>query len=1754
MNGVINVESFLLNVWPQNEPPVVSSTPKTDLAQGELFHYQLQVNDPDGSNNLQISLDTASIENGLTVDDVGLVSWDTTAVPVGTYSVTISITDERGGVTVQTFDLMITADTTDPVVKIQTSTSQFQINRDFSAHVSATDNVGVVSRTLTITGYRVNSEPTILNTSVTLNSQDIGHLKFDVVGYYELTATATDSAGNVSTFVTEIFVGDPADVSPPTATINTITNGSVIDKPTDIYISVTDDDVLVLSYQVILVNLDTGVERVLFTGDEELTNQKVGTIDTTQLVDGSYQLVLIAVDAGNNRTVAIREFEVQSNFKLGNLKVSFDDIQAIIATLPITITRTYDSLNSESSQDFGYGWTVDYKVASLDIYYSEEYGTSSFSSYKPMRYGDRVVITLPDGTKQGFTFAPEPGKQVLGIVYYWIPKFVADAGVTSTLEVDPVELTRVGDEFISQDFVDGYYEYSPLDPMFGSGQFRLATQDKNQFVFDGNSKQLLSLTDSLNRKFRFTDNGIFDDSGDSLTFTRDYDGRITEITSSDGQHVSYEYDDEGDLVAVIGVDGQTTRFTYHDDVAHRLDTIIDPLGRPAARTEFDSTGRISRMIDADGKVISYEYGLETQTHTVKNQLGFVSQVTLDEWGNPLREVSAEGVITIRTYQHKRYGNSSKDLVLSETLVVGEQDTLENGQHDDLTTRYQYDAAGNQTAVIDPRGHATFTSYNRYAQPMVIQDILGNSTVYAYDTRALISSTIDSSGNQTFFQYNDKGQLTFVFNEQVLLQNVYNAQGQLIHSITPTSEVYYAYDRRGNVVLTWSPSVDAAGQPIDVVTRTIYNSQNLVEQTIRAIYPANDRLNTNFFEDIAEFVVIDPDYIQSTTSSTYDAVGQTLTTTNENGLVTEFTYDRRGLQIQTRSQAYDADGELVWLVSRTAYDAAGQVIASTETYLEGTTDPVHGSLNTYDADGHVIRTTEVTGLVIDLFNLAGDSITGSSIARTDAAKLSTRVVTAGTVLRTSSTTYDSSGRVTATTDSQSFVTRYIYNQFGEVVETRRETRNELGQAVYLVNRTVYDDYGRVSVTLDEYLSSRATTDEDLISPAGISGTRSTYDRLGRVVKTERLANVVVTLSTPANVTAGIYASALTTAGTVTWTSQTIYNLKGQVTSTIAADGQVTSYEYDNLGRQVAVILQAVVINGVSQSLRTETVYEDLGRVSARRTNIAQFADGTLDRSEQQVTSYLYDSAGNVVETTLPDESTISATYDIHGRKLTETNQLGQIRSYEYNAQGQLIAVTLPEVTLPDTTTASPRYEYAYDVWGNQVSLIDPLGHETHWVYNERGQLLSRTLPEGEIETFTYDSLGRQVLHVSFEGVVSENVYDPVTGDLSVQRLFTSLSSYEAHDNPAQRVQWVRDAYGRVVTTYTANAGESARVDQQVYDQEGQLAETRSPEGVLKYSYDALGRRTATRVYATNGTTLLSEAVTTYDGLGRVASITNTKGTTTTADDEATSYQYDHVGNLDLQTGPDGTITDYIYDELHRLDDMIIYQGDSTPETLADNDKLAEFDYTVQADGNRTGLTETFYDVTPVTNTYSWEYDALGRLVEEVMDMGDNALDQTTRYEFDLTGNRLKRELDKGNDSDTDETEVSEYDDNDRLLETVKSDETEVIEETTYTYTGTQQTGKVVETSTSTETTVYSYNLQGQMSSVAITKDSVTKTTSYTYDSQGFRVKVTTAEGTTEYLVDRNNDTGYPQAIREVHKNTGGTITKTVDYVFGLDEIS
>ncbi len=179
-------------------------------------------------------------------------------------------------------------------------------------------------------------------------------------------------------------------------------------------------------------------------------------------------------------------------------------------------------------------------------------------------------------------------------------------------------------------------------------------------------------------------------------------------------------------------------------------------------------------------------------------------------------------------------------------------------------------------------------------------------------------------------------------------------------------------------------------------------------------------------------------------------------------------------------------------------------------------------------------------------------------------------------------------------------------------------------------------------------------------------------------------------------------------------------------------------------------------------------------------------------------------------------------------------------------------------------------------------------------------------------------------------------------------------------------------------------------------------------------------------------------------------------------EVTRYTYDLVGNLDELHQPNGAIAQYTYDALNRLDLLTHYKPDSTPQTLADNDKLAQFDYTVRPDGKRTSVVEDLWisGVKKTTNI-TWQYDELGRLIDEAIDHFDNNLDQTDAFLYDLVGNRLSRSTDLGNDGSWDKVVDAVFDSNDRLeRERIDLDDNGSIDqEIVYQFAATQQSHKV-----------------------------------------------------------------------------------------------
>jgi YD repeat-containing protein len=415
-------------------------------------------------------------------------------------------------------------------------------------------------------------------------------------------------------------------------------------------------------------------------------------------------------------------------------------------------------------------------------------------------------------------------------------------------------------------------------------------------------------------------------------------------------------------------------------------------------------------------------------------------------------------------------------------------------------------------------------------------------------------------------------------------------------------------------------------------------------------------------------------------------------------------------------------------------------------------------------------------------------------------------------------------------------------------------------------------------------------------------------------------------------------------------------------------------------------------------------------------------------------------------------------------------------------------------------------------------------------------------EGQTETMQYDSQNRQTLAVSFEGDVTQYVYDPTTGNLSQKLLYPSLAAYDdGQGTPSETVAYTYDAFGRVVEvadTVATGASAVTSATTTTYDSQGNILSVTSPQGTVSYAYDNLGRLVTTMVGL--GPSLTSETDYTYDALGRLAIVTVVEQNgVMLATPQTTNYEYDLEGSLIEEDLPNGVVDQFTYNNMNRL----------TKETQdgPGNTPIAEYDYTYRADGLEATETDDFWFTNngqnvEVTNNISYTYDALDRLTdeafvtnaEEILGL-DPSLPSNVRqwesfndqYFYDLDSNQVEKTTELAGDQTPDETVTSTYDANDRLLQQL--DTTAASSTTTaYSYDNTEQTAETVYSGTPSDlgtiqsSQQYQYDLQGRMTGVTITTytngaASQIEQLTYGYDDNGMRVSAldqvdTDADGT------------------------------------------
>jgi large repetitive protein len=284
----------------------------------------------------------------MSLDSLGRLVWTPKQTNLGqTYPVTLFVTDAQGATTSQSFALSIAQDTQAPQVSVFATQSQIEKGTTVTLVARATDNIQVAGLTLVVDGQ-----------PVTLDANGRASVTLTQVKLVSAIATARDLAGNPAQATTTVRVIDSTVPFNPNLTFDL---PDVVTAPTRFSVAGAG----VVGYKLEVAPVAGGAWRTLAEKQGGISPNEPATFDPSLLENDSYTARLTLYGA-NGDAVAIEDtVGVAGDLKLGNFRLSFTDLSIPVTGIPITLTRTYDTLTAGTTDDFGYGWRMEFRDTDL---------------------------------------------------------------------------------------------------------------------------------------------------------------------------------------------------------------------------------------------------------------------------------------------------------------------------------------------------------------------------------------------------------------------------------------------------------------------------------------------------------------------------------------------------------------------------------------------------------------------------------------------------------------------------------------------------------------------------------------------------------------------------------------------------------------------------------------------------------------------------------------------------------------------------------------------------------------------------------------------------------------------------------------------------------------------------------------------------------------------------------------------------------------------------------------------------------------------------------------------------------------------------------------------------------------------------------------------------------------------------------------------------------------------------------------------
>ncbi|WP_374428136.1 LysM peptidoglycan-binding domain-containing protein [Ideonella dechloratans] len=344
--------------------------------------------------------------------------------------------------------------------------------------------------------------------------------------------------------------------------------------------------------------------------------------------------------------------------------------------------------------------------------------------------------------------------------------------------------------------------------------------------------------------------------------------------------------------------------------------------------------------------------------------------------------------------------------------------------------------------------------------------------------------------------------------------------------------------------------------------------------------------------------------------------------------------------------------------------------------------------------------------------------------------------------------------------------------------------------------------------------------------------------------------------------------------------------------------------------------------------------------------------------------------------------------------------------------QLTDLRFSDKVTPEQTT---RYVYSATTPGQLRYTLSAQGRVTQYKYNSYGERTSQIAYADNAYSLTGLGAAQVPTEAQLDNWVSSigDLSSSIRKDFSydARGLLAWLNEYvntnaDGTGKDLRQTHYVYDPSGRLLQTIEAASGASGDetgnpITTYTYDGLGRLLTVTDPRGALTSTVYSDGTQKTVVSYQSGAT-----ATSTYDKAGRLVSYTR-------SDSASTSYAYDAAGRLIMTKDPVGVRSYKLYDELGRQVGAVDGSGSLT-ETTYDKAGRAVRSYTyanlvdlsLLVDANGVALNPSLASVRPATvaaDLQSWKvFDDAGRLIYEIAESG-----AVVQHDYDGLGREVRK---------------------------------------------------------------------------------------------------------------------------------------------------